>query len=96
MWKILTVKIREEIYFSLTNRRLFPEEQKGCRKGSRGTGELLYSTSSTKARQDKTEKSGYGLVNYKKAYDMVPQNWIINCLKISDEVVNFMEKTMKN
>ena len=32
----------EEIYYSLTNRVLFPEEQKGCRKGPRDTAELLY------------------------------------------------------
>ena len=35
---------------------------------------------------------------YKKAYDMVPQSWIINSLKmykISAEVINFIEKTMK-
>ena len=32
--KILTVQIKEEIYYSLTSRGLFPEEQKGCRKGS--------------------------------------------------------------
>ena len=42
MWKILTAQIREEIYSSLTSRGLFPEEQKGCCKVSRGTGELLY------------------------------------------------------
>ena len=42
MWRILTVQIREEICDSLTNRRLFPEGQKGCCKGSRGTGDLLY------------------------------------------------------
>ena len=42
MWKILTAQIREEIYNSLISRGLFPEEQKGCRKGTRGTGELLY------------------------------------------------------
>ena len=37
-------------------------------------------------------------IDYKKVYDMVPQSWIINCLKmckISDEVINFIEKTMK-
>ena len=37
-------------------------------------------------------------IDYKKAYDMFPQSWIINCLKmykISDEVINFIEKTMK-
>ena len=37
-------------------------------------------------------------IDYKKAYDMVLQSWIINCLKmykISDEVINFTKKTMK-
>ena len=40
--KILTAQIKEEIYDSLTNPGLFPEEQKEYHKGSRGTGELLY------------------------------------------------------
>ena len=34
--------IREEIYYSRTSRGLFPEEEKRCHKGSRGTAELLY------------------------------------------------------
>ena len=37
-------------------------------------------------------------INYKKAYDMVPHSWIINSLKmykISDKVINFIDKTMK-
>ena len=42
MWKILTAQISEEMYDLLTSRGLFPDEQKGCRKGSRGTAELLY------------------------------------------------------
>ena len=42
MWKLLTVQISEKIYYSLTSHRLFPDEQKGCRKGSRGTAELFY------------------------------------------------------
>ena len=42
MWKILTAQIKEEIYYSLECRELFPEEQKGCRKGTRGTDYLLY------------------------------------------------------
>ena len=38
-------------------------------------------------------------INYKKAYNMVPQSWIINCLKmykILHEVINFIKKNMKN
>ena len=58
MWKIFTAQIREKIYYSLTSRGLFPDEQKRCRKGSRGTAEL---STHPKWEQDKTEKSSYGL-----------------------------------
>ena len=37
-------------------------------------------------------------IDYKKAFDMVPQSRIINCLKmykLSHEVINFIKKTMK-
>ena len=37
-------------------------------------------------------------IDYKKAYDMVPNSWIINSLKmykIADEVINLIDKTMK-
>ena len=43
MWKIQTTKIREKIYYSkISNGLPTAEEQKGCRKGTRGTRELLY------------------------------------------------------
>ena len=51
----------------------------------------LHRSACPKREQDQTEKSSYGWIDYKKAY-MVPQNWIINCL---NEVINFIEKTMK-
>ena len=37
-------------------------------------------------------------IDDKKAYDMVPRSWILHCLKmykISYEVINFIEQTMK-
>ena len=98
MWKILTAQIREEIYYSLTSHGLFPEEQKGCCKGSRGTAELLYidlhilNKSKTRWKNLATAQ-----IDYKKAYDMLLQSWIINCLKIYkiSEVINFIKKTIK-
>ena len=42
IWNILTVPIQEEMYNSLISCGLFPEEQKGCRKGTRVTVELRY------------------------------------------------------
>ena len=97
--KILTVRIREEISYSLTSRGLFPEEEKGCRKGSRGTADLLYIDQHI-LNESKTKRKNLAmaLIDYKKDYDMVPQSWMINCLKmykISHEVIFFIEKTMK-
>ena len=49
--------------------------------------------------ESKTRRKNLAItwIDYKKAY-MVPQSWIINCLKIYkilDEVINFIGKTMK-
>ena len=98
-WKILTTQIREKIYYSLTSRGLFPDEQKGYRKGSWGTSELLYIEQHI-LNESKTRRKNLAMawIDNKKAYDMVQQSWIINCLriyKISHEVINFIEKTMK-
>ena len=100
LWKILTTQIREEIYYSLTSHSLFPDEQKGCCKGSRGTAELLYIDQHI-LNESKTERINLAMawIDYKKAYAMVTQSWIINSLKmykISHEVINFIKKTMKS
>ena len=78
---------------------MFPNEQKGCCKGSRGTAELLY-TDQHILNESKTGQKNLAMacIDYKKAYDMVPHSWIINSLKmykISYEVINFIDKTMK-
>ena len=83
MWKILMAQIRE-IYYSLISRRIFPDEQIGCRKRTRGTEELLYILNESKT------------IGYKKVYDMFPQSWILHCLimyEVSDQVIQFIEKT---
>ena len=89
MWKILIAQIRKKIYYSITSRGA-----ERILQGFRGTAEVLY------IDQHRLNKNNLAMacIDYKKAYDMVPQSWIINCLKmhkISDEVINFIEKTMK-
>ena len=63
-------------------RGLFPDVQKGGCKGTRGTADLLYIDqhilNETKTRQ---KNLAMALIDYKKAYDMVPQSWIMKCLK---------------
>ena len=80
-------------------RGLFPDEQKGCCKGTRGTAELLYIDQHI-LNESKTRRKNLAMawISYKKAYDMVPQSRIIYCLKmykISHVVINFIEETMK-
>ena len=42
MLKLLTGVIADQIHAHLDQEKLLPEEQKGCRKGSRGNNVLLY------------------------------------------------------
>ena len=42
IWNLLTGVIEYKIYAHLDQEKLLPDEQKGCRKGSRGTDDLLY------------------------------------------------------
>ena len=99
MWKILTAQIREKIYYLLISRGIFPEEQKGCRKRTRGAKELLYIDQHI-LNDSKTRRKNLTMawIDNKKAYDMVPQSWILHCLKIqkiSDQVEQVIEKTME-
>ena len=92
MRKILTAQMRKEIYYSIISR--------GYRKGSRGEAELLYIDQHI-LNESKNRRKNLAMtrIDYKKVSDMVPQSWIINCLKmykISHETINFIEKTMKN
>ena len=50
MWKILTAQIREEIYYPLTSCGLFPEEQKGCRRGTAYIDQHILNESKTRQK----------------------------------------------
>ena len=100
MWKLLTGVIADQIYAHLDPEKLLPEDQKGCGKGSRGTNELLYIDRAViKEVKSRNKDLATAWINYKKAYDMVPYSWIIECLdlfgvaeNIKILLVNSMEK----
>ena len=97
-WKILTAHIREEIYDSLKSRGQFSEEQKGCCKGTREKKATVHWSTYPQRESDEMKISSYGVDWQQKFIWYIPQSWIINCLKmykISDEVIKFIEKTMK-
>ena len=62
MWKILTAQIREEIYYSLTIRKLFPEEPKKMpQRIQKHRSVTLHRSAHPKQEQDQMEKSSYGM-----------------------------------
>ena len=83
MWKLLTGVIADQIYAHLNQEQLLPEEQKGCRKGSRGTNDLLYIDMAViKEVKSRNKNLAMTWIDYKKAFDMVPHSWIIECLDL--------------
>ena len=79
---------------------MLAEGQKGCRKGSRGTNDLLYIDRAViKEVKSRNKNLAMAWIDYKKAYDMVPHSWITECLdlfgvaeNIKSLLVNSMEK----
>ena len=100
MWKLLTGLIADHIYAHLDEEKLLPEEQKGCKKGSRGTNDLLYIDREViKEVKSRIKNLAMAWIDYKEAYDMVPHSWIIEYLdllgvaeNINSLIVNSMEK----
>ena len=68
------------------------DEQKECRKGSRGTkNELLIDKQVLKHCKKHQCNLAMGWIDYKKAYDMVPHRWLTEAMKmvgIADNIVN--------
>ena len=83
MHKILTVPIREEIYYLLISCRLFPQEQKGYHKWTKGAVDILY-TDLHIFKENKTRRKNVAIVwiDNKKANDRVLENLMIDWLKM--------------
>ena len=41
MWKLLTSVLTEKVYAHLSEKKMLPDEQRGCRKDSQGTKDQL-------------------------------------------------------
>ena len=86
------------MYYSLLSHGIFPE-QKWCRKGTSGILELLYKDQDILNESKKRrKKTSYGVDLLQKGLRHGPQNWILHCLEIyeiSDQIVQYVEKTME-
>ena len=71
---------------------MLPEEQKGCRKGSRESNDLHYIDRTViKEAESRNKNLAMARISYKKAYDMVPHLWIIECLDLFGVAENINE-----
>ena len=89
MWKLLTGIIAKETYLHLQSNGLFPEEQKGCRKESRGTkDQLMIDKMALKNCRRRMTNLCLSWIDYKKAYDMVPHSWLMECTAMLGVALN--------
>ena len=99
MQKLLTGIISEDMYYFMENEKLPPEEQKGCRRKSRGKkDQLLINKTILKHCRKRRTDLATAWIDYRKTYDFVPHSWILECLDmlgIADNVRSFLEKSMK-
>ena len=100
MWKSLTGIIADQVHNYLDTNNLLPEEQKGCRKRSKGTADLLYiDRMILREVHTRKKKLGVGWIDYQKAYDNVSHSWVLECLTmlgIDEKVTSFLKNSMKS
>ena len=99
MWKLLTGMIAEETYNYLEREKLLPEDQKGCKRGSRGTkDQLLIDKTVLKDCKERHTDLSMAWIDYKKVYDFVPHSWINECMEmfgIAENVRNLLKTSME-
>ena len=100
LWELLMGILAEELYEHLEQANILPWEQKGCRKGSRGTkDQLLIDKMIVKNCKKRLASLVVAWIDYRKAYDMVPHSWIEKCMNMFGVAVNvrsFISESMKH
>ena len=97
-WKLLTGIFAEKIYSHLEDKALLPDQQKGCRKNSRGTkDQLLIDKMVLRDARRGRKNLAMAWIDYKKAYDMVPHSWLLESLDlfgVAGNIVGLLERSM--
>jgi len=97
-YKILTSIITEKLYEHLKTNNLLPTEQKGCKKGSYGCKDQLLINKAILEAKSRKKNLTTAWIDYKKAFDSVPHDWILKCLsiyKISPILIQFLTQNMR-
>ena len=100
MRKLLTGVMGEKLYHHLERNELLTDEQKGCRKGFRGSkDQLLVDKAILKYCRRRLTNLSMAWIHYKKAYDMVPHSRILKCLEmvgVAKNMISIISNSMMN
>lgn len=98
LWKTLTAVMAGKLYDHLENQGIIGDEQKGCRRNTRGTKDhLLLDKAVLRDCRSRKTNLALGWIDYQKAYDLVPHSWIIETMNITGmahNVIKLIKKTM--
>ena len=99
MWKLLTGVIAEEMYNYLEREKILPEEQKGCKRGIRGTkDQLLIDKTVLKDCKKRHTNLSIAWIDYRKAFHLVPDNSVNEYMEIfgiAENLKTFLQKSMQ-
>lgn len=99
IFKVLTAAITNRIYSHLIAHKILPDEQKGCRRASRGCkDQLLLSKMVVSTAKKRMRGLGLAWIDYKKAFDSVPHSWISTMMQLCgiDPIISqFINKSMQ-
>ena len=64
----------------LEEEKILPEEQKGCKRNSRGTKDQVFLDKAVlRDRKRRSTNLAMAWIDYRKAYGMIPYSWINEC-----------------
>ena len=85
------------MYAYLEGENLLPNEQKGCKRRSRGTkDQLLIDKTVLKNCRKRHTNLAMAWIDYKKAYDFIPHSWIKECTELMGIAGNVRELLLKS
>ena len=98
VWKFLTSVLRLVLYRHLDSVSAIPFQQKGGTYNAKGSKDHLIVDRFVMSEAKRRRKNLYmAWLDVKKAYDSVPHDWILYCLKlfgVHDKIVKFLECAM--
>ena len=83
MWKLLAGIISEHLYSFSEVEKILPEEQKGCKRNSRGNkDQVLLDKAVLRDCKRRSRNLAIAWIDYRKAYDVNQHSWISECLEL--------------